>query len=299
LTSDWSTGAWSSGNCSLTDSTVILTGASSGIGRSAAKLFASLGARLVLVGRSPQKYRAVQSELDALGASHALVVTDLGQLAAVAAAGPEIRAAAGSGASILINNAATAGRRGVTQDGFELAFGVNYVAHFLLTSLLIESGPPITRIVNVSSNAHYSTPQLDPSLGLGKTRSLLGWREYSHSKAALAAMAVELAGRSTAITSLAVHPGVVATGLWRRIPQPLRAIVTRRMAPPDVGALHVVRAATDLSLPSGGYLAPEGLRDPGRAVLDESARAVLWEASRQWVEQFMSPSAPGPKHSRP
>jgi len=284
---------------SLTDSTVIITGASSGIGRSAANMLASLGARLVLVGRSPDRYRPVQSELDALGAPHVLVVTDLGQLSSVAAAATKIHAEAGGGASILINNAATAGKRGVTQDGFELAFGVNYVAHFLLTSLLIELGLRITRVVNVSSNAHYSTQELDPGLALGKTRSLIGWREYSHSKAALGAMTVELARRSTQIISLAVHPGLVATGLWRRLPQPLRAIVTRRMAQPDVGALPLVRAATDQSLPSGGYLAPEGLRDPGRAVLDESARAVLWDASRRWVEPYMRPSAGGPKHLRP
>ena len=290
------TSNWSTGGLSLTEYTAIITGASSGIGRSTAKLLASLGARLVLVGRSPDKYRAVQSELDALGASHALVVTDLGHLASVAAAATKIHAEAGGGASILINNAATAGKRGVTQDGFELAFGVNYVAHFFLTSLLLELGVPITRVVNVTSNAHYSTPKLDPGLALGKTRSFMGWREYSHSKAALAAMAVELAGRSTEIISLAVHPGLVATGLWRRLPQPLRAIFTRRMAPPDVGALQLLRAATDPSLPSGAYLAPEGLRDPGRAVLDESARAVLWDTSTRWVERFMPPSAGDPKH---
>jgi NAD(P)-dependent dehydrogenase (short-subunit alcohol dehydrogenase family) len=247
----------------------------------------------VLVGRSPDKYRAVQSELDGMGASHALVVTDLGQLSSVAAAARMIRDEAGRGASILINNAATAGKRGVTHDGFELAFGVNYVAHFLLTSLLMELALPITRVVNVTSNAHYSTPKLDPGLALGKTRSLMGWREYSHSKAALAALAVELAERKTEITSLAVHPGLVATGLWRRIPQPFRAIVTRRMVPPDVGALHLVRAATDPSLPSGGYLAPEGLTAPGRAVLDESGRAMLWDASRRWVEKFLSPTTGG------
>ena len=63
------------------------------------------------------------------------------------------------------------------------------------------------------------------------------------------------------LSSLSVHPGVVATRLWRRIPQPFRWFVTRRMAPPEVGALPLVRAATDPSLPSGGYLAPEGLPD--------------------------------------
>jgi NAD(P)-dependent dehydrogenase (short-subunit alcohol dehydrogenase family) len=183
--------------------------------------------------------------------------------------------------------------RGVTDDGFELAFGVNYFAHFLLTFLLLGARLGIRRVINVTSNAHYSTPRLDPGMALGKTRSFLGWREYSHSKAALAAMSVELAERNPEVTSLAVHPGLVATGLWRRLPQPFRAMATRRMAPPEVGALPLVRAATDPSLPSGCYLSPEGLRDPGRAVQDRSGRQLLWDASTKWVEQFLSPPAGG------
>ena len=162
--------------------------------RSAATQLAALGARLVMVGRSPERHRAVTSELDGLGISHRLVQTDLGRLSTVAAASSTIAAQeGGKGDLILINNAATAGRRGVTEEGFELAFGVNYLAHFLLTSQLLEAKLPITRVINVTSNAHYSTPKLDPGLALGKTRSFLGWREYSHSKAAMAAMAVELA----------------------------------------------------------------------------------------------------------
>jgi len=288
---------------SVAGSIVIITGASSGIGRSVARQLASLGASLVLVGRSPEKHRAVQIELDAEGSSHRLVEADLSHLSSVAAAARSIAdEATGRGARervILINNAATAGKRGVTHDGFELAFGVNYLAHFLLTALLLQTNLAITRVINVTSNAHYSTPKLDPALAMGKTRSLLGWREYSHSKAAIAAMAVELAERNKAVRSLAVHPGLVATGLWRRIPQPFRALATRRMVPADIGALPLVRAATDPSLPSGGYLTPEGLRTPGRAVSDPDGRSRLWESSCQWVEGYLSPSTGGPVPFRP
>ena len=272
----------------MSGTTVIITGASSGIGSSAAALLASLGARLILVGRSPEKYRAVQGELDKLGASHRLVAAELDDLSSVAAAARFLADDVhGHEELILINNAATAGRRGVTRDGFELAFGVNYVAPYLLSSCLLEAELPVSTVINVTSNAHYSTPRLDPELAIGKTRSLSGWREYSHSKAAQAAFAIELAERSPAVRSLAVHPGVIATRLWRRIPQPFRFFATRQMASPDAGALPLVRAATDLALLSGGYLAPEGLKVPSPAVLDVTARRRLWDASRQWVEPFL------------
>jgi retinol dehydrogenase-12 len=272
---------------------VIISGASSGIGRSAAAQLASLGAGLVLVGRSPEKHRAVQADLDSQGAAHRLVAADFATLSTVVAAARLIVEAHGSEKGlILINNAATAGRRGVTEDGFELAFGVNYFAHFLLTSLLLEAKLAIARVINVTSNAHFSTTRLDPCMALGKTRSFLGWREYSHSKAAMAAMAIELAERNPQLTTVAVHPGLVATGLWRRLPQPFRAMATRRMAPPEIGSLPLVRAATDPALPTGCYLSPEGLKDPSRAVQDQVGRRLLWDASTRWVEQFLdSPTA--------
>jgi NAD(P)-dependent dehydrogenase (short-subunit alcohol dehydrogenase family) len=191
---------------------------------------------------------------------------------------------------ILVNNAATAGTRGVTDDGFELAFAVNYLSHFLLTSLLRDTGLPIARVINVASNAHLSAPRLDPDLGVGRTRSVAGWREYSHSKAALVAMTVEMGQRYPATTSLSVHPGVVATGLWRRIPRPFRTLFTRRMLAPGIGALPVVQAVTDRSLPSGSYLTPEGVRAPGPAVLDAAGRARLWDQSVLWVQPFLAPS---------
>jgi retinol dehydrogenase-12 len=272
----------------VAESTVIISGASTGIGRFAATNLASMGATLILVGRSTERHKTVLEELAEIGGSFRMVECDLGHLSSVAAAAASIEGAGtNQNPVVLINNAAAAGRRGVTADGFELAFGVNYLAHFLLTLLLLDSSLTVETVVNVSSNAQYSVPRLDPDMARGKTRSLAGWREYSHSKAAMAAMAIELSERRPAVKSLAVHPGLVSTGLWRRIPQPFRALVTRRMVPPEAGALPLVQAAIDPALPSGSYLTPSGIRTPGKSVIDPVGRSELWDASLAWVEAFL------------
>jgi NAD(P)-dependent dehydrogenase (short-subunit alcohol dehydrogenase family) len=183
---------------------------------------------------------------------------------------------------LLINNAAVAGRRGITADGFELAFAVNYLSHFLITRALLSSQ---TRVVNVSSEAHRSASSIAPRLGVGRTKSLTGWREYAFSKACQIAMTIELAGRG--IDAYSVHPGVIATGLWRPLPQPFRWLVMRGMAPATAGALPVMRAALDQDLESGAYVSPTGILEPSTVASDRSAIARLREQSEAWVDRYL------------
>ncbi|MGH8927100.1 MAG: SDR family NAD(P)-dependent oxidoreductase [Acidimicrobiia bacterium] len=266
---------------------VAITGASSGIGRATAVELARRGADLVLVGRSRSRHADVLSDLTDMGSTADYVEAELSELAAVARAAA-VLARDHPSISILINNAGLGGRKGTTADGFELAFGVNYLAHFLLTMLLLDASgarAPST-IINLSSNAHYSTKTLDTDRARGRTRSLLGLSEYSYSKAAMAAFSLELASRFPDIRSVTVHPGVVATDGWRRIPRPLRGWWTRNMLTSIEGAVPVVRAVTDNSIPSGSYLTPDGVQSPGRAVSDVEARGRLWDASQQWAARF-------------
>jgi NAD(P)-dependent dehydrogenase (short-subunit alcohol dehydrogenase family) len=123
---------------------------------------------------------------------------------------------------LLINNAGLALQRGQTRQGYELAFGVNHLGHFLLTQLLLErviSSAP-ARIINVASRAHRMTNNIPWEYLREPTRSLTGTKEYAVSKACNILFTKELARRlaGTDVSCFSLHPGVVATDIWRATP---------------------------------------------------------------------------------
>ena len=134
---------------------------------------------------------------------------------------------------MLVNNAGVAGRRGLTRQGFELMFGVNHLGHFALTNALLGclTGSAPARVVTVSSDAHYSAKGIDFEALRRRARGLTGLPEYAVSKLCNVLFTQELARRvaGTGVTTYALHPGVVASDIWRRVPWPVRPIVTRRM----------------------------------------------------------------------
>ena len=123
----------------------------------------------------------------------------------------------------------------MTQSGFELAFGTNYVGPFLLTGLLLdrlrESAP--ARIVNVSSIGHYRAAGIDYEAVRRPTKSLTGLPEYAVSKLGNVLHAQELARRlkGDGITTYSLHPGAIASDVWRRVPWPVRPLIKRRILP--------------------------------------------------------------------
>lgn len=238
----------------------LITGAFGGLGSEVATSLEAAGHQVIRLGRADGDLSTLES---------------VAQLIDRFRSRPQI--------DLLINNAATAGRRGITINGFEPAFAVNYLSHFLITKALIS---PQGRVVNVSSEAHRSAPSIDPHRGLGPTRSLLGWKEYAFSKACQVAFTICLASRG--IDAYSVHPGVIATGLWRPVPQPLRWMTTRRMAPSAVGAIPVVRAALDRSLTPGAYVTPSGVVEPSSVASDPKAIAQLWDQSERWVSPYLA-----------
>ena len=212
----------------LEGKTFIVTGANTGIGRVTAVELARRGAHVVLACRSEDKTRTVLDEIESAGGDGSFLRLDLGDLA-------QVRRAAlsyldgGEPIHGLINNAGLAGTRGQTADGFELAFGTNHLGHFLFTVLLLPRVREAkgARIVNVSSKSHYRAKGIEWDAIRKPTPSVTGMPEYEVSKLANVLFTKELArGRAgEGVTSYALHPGVVASDVWRRIPWPFRSIM--------------------------------------------------------------------------
>src|SRR5476649_1854376 len=166
---------------------VLVTGASSGIGRVTARELAKQGARVFAACRSAERAQAVLDDIRAApdGGAVELLPLDLGDFDSIRQCAKTFLAS-GLPLHVLINNAGLAGARGLTKEGFELAFGVNHLGHFLLTQLLIDrikaSAP--ARIVTVASKAHYRAPGIDWQAVREPTRTATGLKEYGISKLA-------------------------------------------------------------------------------------------------------------------
>jgi retinol dehydrogenase 12 len=203
--------------------TVLITGANTGIGLATSRALAAQGASLFLACRSESKTRAVIDQITAETGNDRLTYLplDLAELDSVRECA-ELFLSTDTPLHVLINNAGLAGRRGMTRSGFELAFGTNHIGPFLLTALLVDrlarSAP--ARIVNVASDAHYSAHGIDFDAVRRPTRSGTGMAEYGVSKLANVLHAQELARRltGTGVTTYALHPGVIASDIWRRVP---------------------------------------------------------------------------------
>jgi NAD(P)-dependent dehydrogenase (short-subunit alcohol dehydrogenase family) len=268
----------------------LVTGANSGIGRVTAIELARRGARVFLAGRSEAKTRAVVEEIARATpeASPQFLPLDLGDFASIRRCAEEfLRRDLPLG--LLINNAGVAGQRGMTPSGFELAFGVNHVGHFLLTSLLLErlrkSAP--ARVVTVASRAHYRAKGIDFEAVRRRTPSITGIREYGVSKLANVLFSAELARRlgGTGVTTYSLHPGVVASEVWRRVPQPLRWIMKRRMISPEEGARTTLHCATssEVASESGLYYSKCRPKSPSALAGDVNLAGELWRRSEAWT----------------
>jgi retinol dehydrogenase-12 len=255
----------------------LITGANTGIGLATARALASRGT-VFMACRDRSKALAA-------GVGNARVRDlDLASLSSVRSCAAEFLAL-NEPLHVLINNAGVAGARGVTPDGFEAHFGINHLGHFLLTTLLLdriaESGG---RIVNVSSEAHYAAKGIDWDSLRRPARTVTGMREYSVSKLCNVLFTQELARRYPAVHSYALHPGVVASDIWRRVPWPVRPLMKLRMINNDEGAVTSVYCATSdaVANESGLFYDKCAHRAPS-PVATPALAAELWRRSSDWV----------------
>ena len=278
----------STGSKDLEDRFIIVTGANTGIGRATAEELARRGAHVVLACRSQEKTVPVLEAIKAAGGSAEWAALDLGDLTQVKLCA-EALLARGRPIDVLLNNAGLAGQRGQTKQGFELAFGTNHLGHFALTLLLIPRlrAAPSARIVSVSSKSHYDAKGIDFDALRAPTRSITGLPEYSVSKLANVLFTRELARRlgGGKIHTYALHPGVVASDAWRRIPWPIRAIMKAGMLSNEDGARTSLYCATspEVAAHDGRYYDDSREKKPSAFAEDADLARQLWTKSVEWT----------------
>lgn len=222
-------------------------------------------------------------ELRALGSEPEFIRLDLGSLASVREAA-EGWISKNNPLDILINNAGLAGHRGQTKDGFELTFGVNHLGPYLFTRLLIPHLKPNARIINLGSKAHYRAKGFDWPALERSTATLTGLREYERSKLANHLFTRALIRRlpSEKAWVYTVHPGVVASDIWRRVPQPFRWLMMRNMITNEEGAEGPLLLTT-ANAENGAYYSRTKPKDPNPVSLDETLQDELWSRSARWT----------------
>jgi len=275
----------------------LITGANVGIGRVTALNLSKQGYRLFLAGRSQARTQPVIDEICSLRQQNdaatflPLQLDDLESVKNCA----DLFLKTGLDLHLLVNNAGLAGAKGQTRQGFELAFGVNHLGHFLLTVLLMKkltaSAP--ARVVTVASRAHLMARNGINWDGLqSASHSLTGISEYAVSKLANilfnAHLAKELAG--TQVSCYALHPGVVDTHVWREVPRFLQPIMKwRGMLTPEQGAQTSLYCALEApATESGLYYDKCTIKAPSMVAQDPVAAHRLWTNSMQWVSAYLN-----------
>ncbi|WP_426574507.1 SDR family oxidoreductase [Aquihabitans sp. McL0605] len=277
--------------------TSVVTGANTGLGRATAQALAARGDRVIFACRTEAKAREAMDAVAAATGSDQLefLALDLADL-------DQVRSAAGTllergdPIHLLVANAGIAAQRGTTAQGFELAFGVNHLGHFLFVSELLpllEAGSPApdgapARVVVVSSGSHYAAKKgIDFEAVRQPTASFSGMPEYGVSKLANVLFVQELCRRTDPadLFAVALHPGnLIGTDVMRRVPKPLESLVKRFRPSAEVGAKTSVLCATSAEVLDhrGEYYSVLKLKDPAKVATPELG-AELWRRSEEWT----------------
>lgn len=273
--------------------TILITGATNGIGRVAALELAKSGAHVVIVGRNPARIQETLSEIKAKTQGTASLdsfTADLSIMSEVRRLAAEFKARY-TRLDVLINNAgAIFSSRQETAEGYEMTFALNHLNYFLLTHLLLDtlkaSAP--ARIINVSSDAHQLGPLNFDDLQVKQNYSMGGFRAYGRSKLMNIMFTYELARRlsGTPIAVNAMHPGSVATGFGHGSGLLLDLVMKvfhRFSLSPERGADTIIYMASSPEVEgiTGKYFYQRKVTATSDASYDEAAARRLWEISEQ------------------
>jgi retinol dehydrogenase-12 len=267
----------------MTGKTVLVTGATGGIGLETARALARMGAEVAVGARDAARGQVVVDDLLREGHRAQLLTIDLGSFDSVRRAAGDF-AARHPRLDVLVNNAGVGLKeRRLGIDGHELTWTTNFLGAFLLTRLLLPvlKNAPEPRVVNVSSEGHrmgrIDWDNLELERGYG------GFKAYANSKLALVLFTRELARREPRIAVNALHPGAIATGIWRGMPAIVRWILGLVLSSPEKGARPVVRLATapELAGVTGRYFDRGREAAPSRAARNDADAARLWEAAEK------------------
>ncbi|MCU0696537.1 MAG: SDR family NAD(P)-dependent oxidoreductase [Myxococcaceae bacterium] len=276
--------------------TMLVTGANTGIGLATATGLARRGAKVLFAGRSREKTLAAIEQVRRATGNDDLhfVELDLANLEQVRACATTLKASEPR-LDVLVLNAGLVRVRALTAQGFETTFGVNHLGHMLLTlllePLLVNAAP--ARVVVVASRAHERTNRpIDYETLRRPTATYSGWREYQQSKLANMLFAFELARRwkNERINVYALHPGVIASDIWRAAPTPLRQLGMLFMRTPEEGARASLHCATSDAAAgeTGRYYDEDGShRRPSPLALDEAAQATPWAYSMDALAPYL------------
>jgi len=273
---------------------ILVTGATSGIGLEASVELARRGARLLLVGRDAARTAAAEADVRARGGSSDVshLLCDFSSQAAIRRLAGEVLARLDR-LHVLINNAGGVNKaRTTSADGIETTFAVNHLGYFLLTNLLrdllVKSAP--ARVVTVASVNHRTGTMDFDDLGFERGGYRI-MRAYGRSKLANVLFAAELARRlaGTGVTSNSLHPGTVSTNIWSGAPTWAKPLIFLLYRPgfitAEKGAKTIVQLAADPELEgvTGKYF--EKLRpiEPSSLARDEALAKQLWEVSARMV----------------
>jgi retinol dehydrogenase 12 len=271
--------------------TFLVTGANSGIGRALVEALAGRGASVILAARSTERTDPVLKGIRTRypRARATFLHLDLADLQSVREAAERVLETEPS-LDVLVNNAGVAGTHGLSRDGFDLTYAINHLGPFLFTNLLL---PRLTqssaaRIVNVASIAHLRVRQLDWSLLERRSAARQsGFVDYAATKLMNVIHAKELARRltGTSVRTTSLHPGGVATHIWRALPQPLQWVLKLFLLSSEEGARTPLYCATapELDGVSGRYYAKCREARCNRLADDTALGAELWARSERAV----------------